>query len=202
MNKRYKFRLNQEDIDLFDKVVTDVEPLNSTHKLDYKSTINKLIRKKTIQSQPVGTREEKTRNKIAVRRTLVKPLAVNDYAVGRVPGLDRKTALRLKKGRFHIDYRLDLHGLSQKKARDALELCIFNASHRKYRALLIITGKGFRTDSKLDGYQSERGVLRKLVPFWLIERPLSESVLAFSIAQPEHGGSGAYYVLLKRNGWL
>ena len=198
MTKRYKFTPNQQDLDLFNKVVADVEPLDSTRTPVYKNNINTLVRKKTVHALPLGTKQKKNGTVIAVKRTLTIPIAVNDYAAGRVPGLDRKTALKLKKGHFYIDYRLDLHGMSQKNARDALELCIFNASQSKYRSLLIITGKGHRADSKLGNYQSERGVLRRLVPFWLIERPLSNSVLAFSSAQPEHGGSGAFYVLLKR----
>ena len=199
MNKRYKFIPNQQDLDLFNKVFADVEPLNSKRKLANKSSVNNLIPEKIVQALSSQTQEKRNGTKIAIERAISIPLAVNDYATGRVPGLDRKTALRLKKGHFYIDYKLDLHGMSQKKARDALELCILNASQRKYRSLLIITGKGLQTDNKFGGYRSERGVLRRLVPLWLIERPLSESVLAFSIAQPEHGGFGALYVLLKRN---
>ena len=200
MNKRYKFTSNQQELDLFNKVVADVEPLKQIHQSTHKSIENNLRNKKVIQAFSFPIKEEKTGTKTTLKRTVTIPLAINEYSPGRVPGLDRKTALRLKKGHFFIDYRLDLHGMSQQSARDALELCISNAHQRKYRHLLIITGKGFRSDkSKMIRNQSERGVLRRLVPFWLIERPLAESVLAFSIAQPEHGGAGAFYVLLKRS---
>ena len=53
MNKRYKFKLNQQDMDLFNEVVSDVEPLNPTHKLAHKSSINDLLGKKTELKTPV-----------------------------------------------------------------------------------------------------------------------------------------------------
>jgi DNA-nicking Smr family endonuclease len=200
MNKRYIFTPNQQDLDLFNKVVADVEPLKRNYQLAHKIIKNNLKSKKTVPILSLPIKEEKNSKKTAIKRVVTTPLAVNEYSPGRVPGLDRKTALRLKKGHFFIDYRLDLHGMSQKSARNALELCISNASHRRYRSLLIITGKGFRSDkNNMTRNQSERGVLRRLVPFWLIEQPLAEFVLAFSIAQPEHGGAGAFYVLLKRS---
>jgi DNA-nicking Smr family endonuclease len=36
------------------------------------------------------------------------------------------------------------------------------------------------------------------VPRWLNEPSLRAQVLAFAAAQPQHGGAGALYVLLKR----
>ena len=47
--------------------------------------------------------------------------------------------------------------------------------------------------------QSAPGVLRTAVPGWLNAPPLRGIVLSFAYAQPQHGGSGALYVLLKRN---
>jgi DNA-nicking Smr family endonuclease len=197
MNKRYKFTSNQQELDLFNKVVADVEPLKPNYQSIHK---NNLRNNKTVEALSMPIKEEKTFTKTTLKRMVTIPLAINEYSPGRVPGLDRKTALKLKKGQFLIDYRLDLHGMSQQSARDALELCISSARQRRYRFLLIITGKGFRSDkSKMSRHQSEKGVLRRLVPFWLIERPLADFVLAFSIAQPEHGGVGALYVLLKRS---
>jgi DNA-nicking Smr family endonuclease len=202
MNKRYNIRANQRDLDLFNKVVADVKPLNLNSKVSHNSIKNSSASGQTNQaiSLSLGITGGKKSKGTVERKALNIPLAINEYPSGRVPGLDRKTALRLKKGQFYIDYQLDLHGMSQNVAQDALELCIVTACQRSHRSLLIITGKGLRSDkSKMNTYHSERGVLRRLVPLWLSERPLSEFVLAFSIAQPEHGGSGAFYVLLKRN---
>jgi len=52
----------------------------------------------------------------------------------------------------------------------------------------VITGRG-----QLGG-----GVLKQAVPRWLAEPELRRHVLAIAAAQPEHGGSGALYLLLRR----
>jgi DNA-nicking Smr family endonuclease len=64
---------------------------------------------------------------------------------------------------------------------------------------LVITGKGLR-QPKNDGFNDNvgTGILRRTVPKWLKETPLSKFVLAFSSAQQTHGGTGALYVLLRR----
>ena len=49
----------------------------------------------------------------------------------------------------------------------------------------MITGKG-------------AGVLKGHVPGWLKNPPLSGLVLALAEARPADGGSGAFYVLLRR----
>ncbi|MEO3434889.1 Smr/MutS family protein [Inquilinus sp. CAU 1745] len=111
-------------------------------------------------------------------------------APGKTPGLDRRSADRLRRGRMDIDGRLDLHGMSQAVAHDALTGFVL-ASHRMgRRAVLVITGKGL--------YGERSGVLKSAVPRWLNDAPLRDKILAFQPAQPKDGGSGALYVLLKR----
>jgi DNA-nicking Smr family endonuclease len=56
--------------------------------------------------------------------------------------------------------------------------------------LLVITGKG----SVAEG----GGVLRRQVPRWLAAGEHVRRLLRLEQAQPRHGGSGALYVLLRR----
>lgn len=107
----------------------------------------------------------------------------------RHPGLDKSTAQRLHRGAMTIDAAIDLHGLTQEVAHAALWRFVAGSAEAGRRCLLVITGKGSR-----DG----NGVLRKQVPRWLNEAPVRSLVLAFTYAQPKHGGEGALYVLLKR----
>jgi DNA-nicking Smr family endonuclease len=117
------------------------------------------------------------------------------------PGLDRSSAERLKRGRYQIEARIDLHGLTQDKAHRALADFIARAAHDGLRCVLVITGKGLR---KLDVDEGERirsddlGILRNAVPRWLNEAPTRGRILAFGAAQPKDGGGGALYVLLRR----
>jgi len=113
---------------------------------------------------------------------------------GAAPGVDRATAARLRRGEITIDGTLDLHGMTQKEAHAALLGRIARAHTLGQRCLLVITGKGERTDQ--DG--RETGVLRANVPRWLNEAPVRAHILAFAPARPRHGGAGALYVLLRR----
>ncbi|HET8726749.1 MAG TPA: Smr/MutS family protein [Alphaproteobacteria bacterium] len=109
---------------------------------------------------------------------------------GTSPGVDRRTADRLRRGQLPIDGRLDLHGMTQAQALDALRSFVLHAHGSGRRTLLIITGKGT--------YGEGGGVLRAALPRWLNDAPLRDKILTIAPAQPKHGGGGAMYVLLKR----
>ena len=115
------------------------------------------------------------------------------------PAIDRRVADRLKRGIIPIDARLDLHGLTEVAAFDALGGFIRRAVASDRRNTLIITGKG-RDEPDLPGPipARRRGVLRQAVPRWLAEPPLADLVLGVGSAGPGHGGDGALYVLLRR----
>jgi DNA-nicking Smr family endonuclease len=117
------------------------------------------------------------------------------------PGLDRSSAERLKRGKYDIEARIDLHGMTQDKAHRALTDFIARSAHDGLRCVLVITGKGLRKLSG-DGVGRVRpddlGILRNAVPRWLNEPPTRARILAFGAAQPKDGGSGALYVLLRR----
>lgn len=96
---------------------------------------------------------------------------------------------------FRVEARLDLHGQTKEKARKILEHFLFDHYHKNVRHLLIITGKG--KSSQDDGALGE-GVLKSLFPSWLNEPNLRQFVSAFCQASDDDGGSGAFYVLLRR----
>jgi len=95
---------------------------------------------------------------------------------------------RLARDREPLDWRLDLHGYDQERARAALHAFVARAHEDGARAVLVITGKGLRGD----------GVLRRYVPEWLAEAPSRARVAGISQAERRHGGEGALYVALKR----
>ena len=109
-------------------------------------------------------------------------------ALGRFADLDKRTAERFRRGEMPIDGRLDLHGLTQAEAHRRLESFVGRAAVAGRRMLLVITGKG----------AAGAGVLRDATPRWLAEPALRPHVLAIAHAQPRHGGSGALYVLLRK----
>jgi DNA-nicking Smr family endonuclease len=96
---------------------------------------------------------------------------------------------RLASGRDALDGRLDLHGLTQDRAKAALAAFVLRGHAEGRRAILVITGKGVLGD----------GILRRRVPEWLGEAPLRPLVAGLTEAHRRHGGAGALYVALKRN---
>lgn len=102
--------------------------------------------------------------------------------------LDRRSWLRLRRGLYPIDARLDLHGLTQAEAHDRLAGFLATAQARGNRCVLVITGRG----------QRHGGTLRTMTPRWLDEGSLRPLILAYAQARLEHGGEGALYVLLRR----
>jgi DNA-nicking Smr family endonuclease len=117
------------------------------------------------------------------------PKVLPTLSHGTTPGLDKRSAERMKKGEMEIDGRLDLHGMTQDTAHAALIAFIGRAYDAGRRCLLVVTGKGYREGT---------GVLRANVPRWLNQSPCRERILGFSHARPQHGGEGALYVLIKR----
>jgi DNA-nicking Smr family endonuclease len=103
-------------------------------------------------------------------------------------GVDRRTAERVRRGRYPVEARLDLHGMTQDEAHRALLGFIAAARAGGRRCVLVITGHG-----RLSG-----GVLKVAAPRWLAEPSLRDHVLALAAARPQHGGAGALYVLLRR----
>ena len=122
----------------------------------------------------------------------VKPSAATlpELAPGSAPGVDGRTAEKLRRGELVIDRRLDLHGHTQEEAHRALIAFVEAAWRRRARCVLVITGKGRGGEGA--------GILRAALPRWLNAEPLRPRILAFSSAQAKHGGAGAVYVLLRR----
>lgn len=101
------------------------------------------------------------------------------------PGtLDKQEIARLRRGTVELEARLDLHGLTEQQAHHAVDRFVELSWAGGRRLVLVITGKG--------------GVLRALLPRWLAASRHRGRVLALSEAAPRHGGSGAYYLRLRR----
>ncbi len=113
-----------------------------------------------------------------------------DLRAGIPADLDARTMERLRRGRLRPEARLDLHGMTQDEAHQAVTGFIAASRGAGRRCVIVITGRG---RAKLGG-----GVLREQAPRWLNLQPTRGNILGFAVAQPKDGGSGALYVLLRK----
>lgn len=111
--------------------------------------------------------------------------------------MDAKTHGKMTRGKLAPEARIDLHGLTLSEAHPELIRFILNAQSAEMRLVLVITGKGKRGQD-IGPIPQRMGALRHQVPQWLRLPPLGPAVLQISEAHLKHGGSGAYYVYLRR----
>jgi DNA-nicking Smr family endonuclease len=105
------------------------------------------------------------------------------------PDIQKKTIRKLRRGQIKIEDELDLHGLTVELARTELTHFLADCHEHSYRCVLIIHGKGISSENK-------NPVIKNKVNNWLRQR---DDVLAFCSAKISDGGTGAIYLLLKRN---
>ncbi|MGM0422252.1 MAG: Smr/MutS family protein [Pseudomonadota bacterium] len=176
--------LSVEDKRLWDDVTRTVEPVHppNTRPCDpSKKTDLKKNRPKTSTAAP----PQPTRDSFLPRHSQKPPQKPQSREV------DARTAQRLRRGQIPIDVHLDLHGMIQETAHRHLVQTVTRAYQQNQRLVLVITGKGSRS-------QEGGGILRRRVPEWCTLSPLAEIILNITNARPRHGGEGAYYIFLRR----
>ncbi|UCE89029.1 MAG: Smr/MutS family protein [Pseudomonadota bacterium] len=104
------------------------------------------------------------------------------------PGVQQALLRKLRRGQFSIEAELDLHGKTTPEAHQAVAGFLGDAIDAGKRMVRIVHGKGH-------GSFNKQPVLKGKVSHWLQRR---DEVLAFCSARPVDGGTGAIYVLLRR----
>ncbi|MFO0454135.1 MAG: Smr/MutS family protein [Pseudomonadota bacterium] len=111
-----------------------------------------------------------------------------DEMLFRRATLSGRVLERLRRGEFSVEDEVDLHGLTEVEAREAVRAFVNDALKRRLRCVRVSHGKGLRS--------GPRGpVLKHAVNTWLRK---FDAVLAFASARQVDGGTGAVYVLLAR----
>jgi DNA-nicking Smr family endonuclease len=106
--------------------------------------------------------------------------------------LDGSWDRRLSRGMVAPELAVDLHGHTLDTAYRTLDAGLESAIARGVRVLLLVTGKP-------RGPGSGRGAIRAAVGDWLTASRHSADIAAVRGAHPRHGGTGALYIVLKRN---
>ena len=95
---------------------------------------------------------------------------------------------------------IDLHGYTLEKANIAVEEFILKAFEDSVSKLIVITGKGIHSDVEKDTYVSkDLSILKYSVPEFINNNEnLMRVINDIQDATIEDGGSGAFYVFLKK----
>ncbi len=95
---------------------------------------------------------------------------------------------------------LDLHGKTLDEANQIIENFIRKSYEDKVHKLIVVTGKGLHSSIEKDPYVSkDLGILKYSIPNFLKNNTeLMELISNISEASIEDGGSGAFYIFLKK----
>ncbi len=177
--------LGQADRSLWEEIAKSITPLPGR-------------RTKLGDEPPALSVEEQTSRGNEKRNRPVVALPPQKHRDPPAPPLapiDRRLKQKLSRGSTEIDAKLDLHGHTQAEAKSRLHRFLQTAQVREHSLVLVITGKGKRSD---DSWSNEGGVLKRQVPLWLSQPEFRSLVIGFEEAGIRHGGAGALYIRVRR----
>ena len=96
---------------------------------------------------------------------------------------------------------IDLHGYTLQQANKIIEDFIYQAYKEKVNKLIVVTGKGIHSQNEKDPYVSkDLSILKYSVPEFIEkDKSLMNIINDIKDASIEDGGSGAFYIFLKKN---
>lgn len=178
-----------------DDTLSGVKPLKKT---------GRVLLKKTAAASPQNVQQKKIAQQAAVKDNslgnnqalptsisddYIEWLKPTDVLAFKRAGIQEGVYRKFRLGKYVIDGRLDLHRKTVAEARSEVASFIGEAMQYELRTVLILHGKGERSIER-------QAVIKSHVAKWLKEVP---EVLAYHSAQPQHGGTGAVYVMLRKS---
>ncbi len=96
---------------------------------------------------------------------------------------------------------IDLHGYTLDEANKSIEDFIIKSYQEKINKLVVVTGKGIHSQNEKNPYVSkDLGILKYSVPEFISNnKNLMKIIYEMKDATIEDGGSGAFYIFLKKN---
>ena len=169
---------NPNDSELFRQAMHDVTPLKRD---------NRVRHRPAPKTRPVRRHQDAEEPQQRFSEGMYEAECPDRLYFERAGGVQKSVLKKLRSGKLPVDSTLDLHGLSVAQARQQLSDFMLECRQFDHRHVIIVHGKGFRSESK--------PVIKPMVNQWLRQ---ADEVLAFCSAQPRDGGNGAVYVLLRK----
>ena len=108
---------------------------------------------------------------------------------------------KLSKQKIFNVRSIDLHGYTLEEANETIEKFIHQSYREKINKLIVVTGKGIHSQNEKDPYVSkDLSILKYSVPEFIENNKNLMSIInEIKDASIEDGGSGAFYIFLKKN---
>ncbi len=108
--------------------------------------------------------------------------------------------IRYNKAKTSKTRSIDLHGYNLEEANKIIENFINESFLENVNKLIVITGKGLHSENEKDPYVSKNlSILKYSVPeFILNQKNLMNKINEITEAKIEDGGTGAFYIYLKK----
>ena len=113
--------------------------------------------------------------------------------------IDKDKEINVKK---HFKIRsIDLHGFTLESANKEIENFIIKSYLNHVNKIIVVTGKGIHSNNENNPYVSkDLSILKYSVPEFIENNTKLMSIINdIQDAKIEDGGSGAFYILLKKN---
>ena len=114
----------------------------------------------------------------------------------KLPNKDFKLSINKNPKTKHID----LHGYTLLEANKTIEQFINNSYKEGVSKIIVVTGKGIHSNVEKDPYVSkDLSILKYSVPEFIENNTeLMKKVIEIKDAEIKDGGSGAFYIFLKK----
>jgi len=95
---------------------------------------------------------------------------------------------------------IDLHGFTLEQANKTIKKFVDNCYHNGVSKIIVVTGKGLHSNVEKDPYVSkDLSILKYSVPEFIKNNSdLMKKIIEIKNAKIEDGGSGAFYIYLKK----
>ena len=108
--------------------------------------------------------------------------------------------LKFSNQKFFKVKSIDLHGFSLEEANKTIEKFIYQSFREKINKVIVVTGKGLHSQNEKDPYVSkDLSILKHSVPEFIKKNDnLMKKIIGFEQADIKDGGTGAFYIYLKK----
>tara|TARA_Y100000741_G_scaffold357650_1_gene335767 strand:+ start:211 stop:630 length:420 start_codon:yes stop_codon:yes gene_type:complete len=106
-----------------------------------------------------------------------------------------------KKAKYKETRSIDLHGYTLEQANKSIYNLIISSYKNEIKKIIVVTGKGLHSDNEKNPYVSkDLSILKYSVPEYILNnKNLMSKINEIKEANIEDGGSGAFYIFLKKN---